>query len=60
MTLKARVQVSVDDIAWDINCEHGQCRTHNGLVEKYVDSLAHGDPIQMIQVVLQDMVGMTT
>ena len=44
--LKAGVQVSVDDIAWDINCEHGQCRTlDNGLVQKYVDILAHGDPI---------------
>ena len=24
--LKAGVQVCVDDIVWDINCEHGNCR----------------------------------
>ena len=48
----------MDDIARDMNCE--QCLSlDNGLVEKYVDSLAHGDPIQRIQVILKDMAGMT-
>ena len=48
--------MSVDDIAWGINCEHGQCRAlDNGLVEKYVESLAQGDPIKRIQVILKDM-----
>ena len=46
---KVGVQVSVDDIACDINCEHSRCHTlDNGLVEKYVDSMAHGDPIHRI------------
>ena len=49
--------MNVDDTAWDINCEHGRT-LDNGLVEKYVDSLAHGDPIQRIKVILKDMAGM--
>ena len=58
--LKPGVQVSVDEIAWDIDCEHGQGGSlDNGLVDEYVDSLAHGDPIQRIQVILEDMAGIT-
>ena len=53
---KARVQVSVGDIAWDIKCEHGHCRTlDKGLVDKYVDSLA--DAIQRIEVILKHIAG---
>ena len=52
--------MSADDIAWDINCEHGhRCTPDNGLVEKYVDIPAHGDPVQRTQVILKDMAGMT-
>ena len=48
----------MDDVSWDIHYEHGQCRTlGNGLVEQYVNSLAHGDPIQRIEVTLKDMAG---
>ena len=57
---KAPVQVSVDYVAWDIKFEHGHRRTQdNGLLDKYVHSVAHGDPMQRIQVILKDMAGMT-
>ena len=57
--LRSGAQLSVDEVAWDKNREHGQVRVLDGvLVERYVDSLAHGDPLHPVQVLLKDMVGM--
>ena len=58
--LRSGAQVSVDEVAWDKNREHGQVQVLDDvLVERYADSLAHGDPLHLVQVLLKDMVGMT-
>ena len=52
------MQSSVDEAAWGMCCENGQVRVPGDtLVERYVDSLAHGDTLQPIQVQLKYMVG---